>query len=84
MSLLINQQIFRLEIPIDYIFLMHVANGQQNLTDIKHGDIVAKASVFPESIEELSSRTKLEYHVNKSVILKSCLQRVDKRMVQFT
>ena len=82
MSLFIDQQIFRFEVSIDNILLMHVANGQQNLADVKHSDIVAKTSVFPESIEEFPSGTKLEDHVDKGIVLKGYLQRVDEWMVQ--
>ena len=61
---------------------MHIANGKQNLGDVKHGDIVAKTTIFAKSVEELPTRTELEQHINESLILERGLQGIDERMVQ--
>lgn len=74
MSFPIDQQILRLEIPIDDILLMHIADGQQNLADVEHGDIVAKPSILAESVEQLPSRAKLEDHVDEGIILKGSFE----------
>ncbi len=63
---------------------MHVAYREEYLTDIEHGDIIAEATVLSESVKELSSRTKLKYHIDKSIVLEGCLKRIYERMVQLT
>lgn len=63
---------------------MHVANCKQDLTDIEHGDIIAKPSIFPQTIKELSSRAVLKDHVNKDLVLECSLEAVDEWMIQFS
>ena len=82
MSFPIDQQILRLEIAIDNILLVHIADGQQNFADVEHGDIVAKASVLAESVEQLAPRAELEDHVDEGVILEGSLEGVDEGMVE--
>ncbi len=82
MSFSIDEQILGFQVSIDDVLLVHVADCQQNLADIEHGYIVAKPPILPEPIKELSSRAKLEDHIDKSVILKGSFERVYERMVQ--
>lgn len=63
---------------------MHVANSKQYLANIEHCDIIAKTSIFPETIKELSSWTKLENHIDKGVILKCSFQRIDEGMIELS
>lgn len=63
---------------------MHVTNGKQNLTDVEHTNIIAKPSILSQPIEKFSTSTIFENHVNKNVILESCFQRVNKRMIQLS
>lgn len=62
---------------------MHIADSQQYLADVKHGDIVAKASIFAESVEQLASRAELEDHVDEGVVLEGSLEGVDEGVVEF-
>lgn len=61
---------------------MHVANSQENLAYVKHRHIITKSTIFPQSIEEFPSRTKLKDHVNESLILERGLQRVDEGVIE--
>jgi hypothetical protein len=61
---------------------MHIADGKQYFTDIEHSHIVAKSSILPKPIEELSPRAKLEDHIDKSIILEGRLEGIDEGMIQ--
>lgn len=63
---------------------MHVTNSEQNLTNVKHAHVITKPAIFSKPVEELSSWTVLEDHINEDLVLKGSLQRVDKGMVEFS
>ena len=61
---------------------MHVADRQQDFSDIEHGHIIAKAAVLTQTIEQLAARAELEQHVDEGLVLERSLQRVNKRVVE--
>ena len=81
MSFFINKQIFRFKVAIDYIFLVHVTDSKQNFTNIEHGNIVAKTSVFSQTIEQFTSWTELKYHVDKNFVLECSFEGIDEWMI---
>lgn len=62
---------------------MHVTNGEQNFTDVKHTDVVAEPPVFSQTIEEFPSCAILKNHVNENFILEGGFEGVDEGMVEF-
>ena len=62
---------------------MHVADCQQDFSDIKHGHIIAKAAILTQAIEQLPTRAELEQHVDEGLVLERSLQRVNKWVVEF-
>lgn len=69
MSFLIDEQVFGFEVSIDDILAVHVAEGEQYLADVEHGDIIAESTIFSEAVEELPSGAVLEDHVDEDLIL---------------
>lgn len=82
MPVFINQQVLRLQITIDNVLTMHVTKSQQYFANVKHCHVITKSAIFPQSIEQLTSRTILKEHINKSLILKGSFKRVYERMVE--
>ena len=63
---------------------MHVADGEQYLTDIEHGYIIAEPSIFTKSVKKLTSRTKLKDHVDEGHILEGSFEGVNEGVIEFT
>lgn len=84
MAFSVYQQILRFEVSVDDILLVHVANGEQYFADVKHRNIIAKAPIFSQPIKELTSRTKLEDHVDEDIVLKGSFEGIDEGVVEFT
>ena len=82
MSLFINEKVLWFKVSIDNAFAMHMAKCQQYFTDIKHSYIVTEAAIFSEAIEQFSAWAVLKNHVDKTIILKGCFERIDERMIQ--
>lgn len=61
---------------------MHVANSQQNFANVKHADVIAEPAIFSQTIKQLAACTVLKNHVNKYIVLKGCLQGINKGMVK--
>jgi hypothetical protein len=61
---------------------VHVAKCKQNLASVKHGDIVAEPTIFPQTIEQLASTAVLKHHVDKQIVLKGSLQFVNEGMMK--
>ena len=62
---------------------MHVAEGEEYLADVEHGDIIAESAIFSEAVEELPSGAVLEDHVDEDLILEWGLEGVDEGVVEF-
>lgn len=54
MSFPVDQQVLGLQVAIDDVLFVHVADGQQDLADIEHGHVIAKSTVLPQTIEQLA------------------------------
>lgn len=61
---------------------MHIADGEQYFADIEHSNVVAKPSILPQAIEELSPRAKLEDHVDEGIVLEGGFEGIDEGVVE--
>ena len=82
MSILVNEKVLWFKVPIDNVFVVHVAERQENLTSVKHGYVVTKATVLAEAVKEFAATAVLEEHVDEDVVLKGCLELVDEGVVE--
>lgn len=83
-SLAVDQQVLGLQVAVDDILLVHVADGQQDLADVEHGHVVAKTAVLAQPVEELAARAELEDHVDEGVVLEGSLEGVDEGVVELS
>lgn len=82
MALAIYEQVLGLEVPVYDAFAVHVAEGEQDLADVEHGDVVAEPAVLAQPVEQLAARAVLKYHVDEALVLEGGLQRVDEGVVE--
>lgn len=61
---------------------MHIADGEQYFADIEHRNVIAKSSILPQAIEELSPRAKLEDHIDEGIVLEGGFEGIDEGVVE--
>jgi tRNA G37 N-methylase TrmD len=81
-AFLVDEQVLRFKVSVNNIFIVHVANGKQDLTNVEHSNVVTEPSIFPKAVKKLSSRTELEDHINEGVILEGGFEGVDERVIE--
>lgn len=69
MPVLVDKQVFRLEVAIDDVLAVKVLDCEQDLGDVEEGDILTKAAVLAQAREELPAGDVLEKHVDAFVVL---------------
>lgn len=67
MSLTVNNDVLRLQIPVQYPLGVEMADGCQGLKEVKLGILLLHPPDFPQQIEELSSVAVL--HAEDQVML---------------
>ena len=83
-TLVINQDIFWLEVPVEDTLAVHVLKGKYDLCGVELGPGLLKAIpvILVQVVEKFSSVDKFHHHVKVVLILKSILKAHNERVVE--
>jgi hypothetical protein len=76
----VEEDVFRLEVPVDDAVLMQALEGQQNLCGIKSSSVFREPLFSPEVIEELAAVQKVNDEIQLLRGLESVMQSDDEGM----
>lgn len=82
-AIAIEQDIFWLEVPVNDILLMEMAECDGHLSNHKLSLVVAEASDFDEMPEQLSALHKVHQEINSHLITEHVVHTHNERMVHF-
>ena len=65
----VQQDVLRLQVPIDDVPGVQVLDGTDNLGRVEQPSVAGEAAAVPQVAEELAARHKLHEHVQEAVIM---------------
>ena len=71
MSILIDQNVLRLEVPVNDAIIMQALDSQHNLGEVESCVIFTHENRLTNVLDQLSSREILQYHVQMRLILQA-------------
>mmetsp|Transcript_53031 Transcript_53031/g.105427 ORF Transcript_53031/g.105427 Transcript_53031/m.105427 type:complete len:387 (+) Transcript_53031:747-1907(+) len=77
---LIQQDVFRLQVAVDHIEGMQVAEAEGDLRSVEAHTLDGESSLALESIEEFAARQVVEHHVKFALVLESEKHAREERM----
>ena len=83
MTLTVEEDIFWLEIPINYTILMQALECDQNLSWVENCPFLLKSLFLPKMVKQFSSVQKIHDKVQLLRILKGVVQLNNKRVIDF-
>ena len=80
MSIKVNQDILRLEIPVKNALRMDVLQTKQDFGKVKPGLVLSEILAALKQVKQLAARTKVKNEVQVFLRRKSALHRNEKRV----
>ena len=78
MAIVVDQNVLRLQVPVDYSILMQLLHGEHYLSEVEARILLRHEYGFANLSDELASRKVLQNHVEVLLVLQSLMDATAK------